>query len=201
MNNNFNEILEKSKKEVQEYSDNFHKEFQEFDKKLNDSRKLSISAISKLVFLSSSIVGFSVSLFSIPILQSRLDLDSLRFSWYFFVAVILLGFFIMIFEGRTGFAKTWKNFQVSSYPEKGRYNYSVKEKTIATLIAIATIFYPANLLFNRIYETEDERLFKTKINGLVIHKLASIENSLIFLENIVFILFICGIITLVLSFT
>ncbi len=200
MNNGFDEILEKSKKDMQDYSDKFHKEFQEFDKRLSDSRSLSVSAITRLVFLSSGIVGFSVSLFSISILQSRLDLDSLRFSWYFFIFVIILGFFILIFEGRLKFAKTWKNFQVSSYPDAGKYDYSFKEKITATLITIATIFYPANLLFNRVYKTDKERAFKTRINGLVVHKLASIENSLVFLENIIFVLFICGIFMLVMSF-
>lgn len=200
MSNKFDEILEKSKRDMKDYSDGWEKKFQEFDKKLDNSRNLSISAITKLVFLSASIVGFSVSLFSISIFQSRLNLDNLRFSWYFFVAVIVLGFFILIFEGRAKFAKTWKNFQVSSFPNAGKYDYSVKEKIVATFIAVVTIFYPANLFFNRVYKDEKERIYKTRINGFVVHKLASIENGMIFLENIIFILFICGIITLVMSF-
>ncbi|MDO8565665.1 MAG: hypothetical protein Q7S04_00575 [Candidatus Moranbacteria bacterium] len=201
MNNAFDEILEKSKRDMKEISDEFNVKFREFDTKLESSRKLSISAIYQIVILSSSIVGFSVSLFSIPVLQSRLNLDNLRFSWYFFMSVIMLGFFILIFEGRAKYAKTWKNFQVSRFPDAGDYNYTIKEKIIATSIVILTIFYPANLIFNRVYKEESEKAFKQRINGFVVHKLASIENALIFLENILFILFICGLIILVSSFS
>lgn len=97
MNNNFDEVIENSKKEMKNYSNKIKEEFKEFDDRLNHSRKLSISAISKLILLSSSIVGFSVSLFSIPAFQSRLDLGNLRFAWYFFIAVIVLGFFYFNF--------------------------------------------------------------------------------------------------------
>jgi len=200
MSSNLDEIVEKSKREMKELSDKFKRDFDEFDGRLDNSRKLSISAISRLVFLSSGIVGFSVSLFSVQTIQSRLDLEALRFSWYFFVFVIIGGFFILIFEGRFRFAKAWKNFQVSSYPNAGNYDYSFREKFFATLILIISVFYPANLLFNRVYNSEEERVFKTRVNGLVVHKLASIENSLIFFENIIFISFICGILTLIGSF-
>lgn len=200
MDNSSDEILEKSKRAMQEISDKLKREFDEFDERLSDSRKLSITAISRLVFLSSGIVGFSVSLFSIQALQSRLDLDTLRYSWYFFVASIIGGFFILIFEGRFRFAKTWKSFQVSNYPEAGNYDYSLREKIFAMFILIISVFYPANLLFNRVYKDENERKFKTRVNGLVVHKLASIENALMFLENIIFVSFICGILMLVWSF-
>lgn len=175
-------------------------EFREFNNKLQFSRNLSTKAIYQIVFLSSTIVGFSVSLFSIPVLQSRLNINSIKYSWWFFIGVIITGFFILIFEGRINYAKTWKNFQTSKFPDAGHYNYSIKEKVAASLITICTIFYPANLIFNRIRKNEEEKNFKDRVNGLVVHKLASIENSLIFLENVLFILFICGLVLLVLSF-
>jgi hypothetical protein len=171
-----------------------------WDQKLDEARKISIAAISRLIILSSSIVGFSVSLFSINSLQSQLDIDSLRFSWHLFMLTIITGFFILIFDGRMRYAKEWKNFQPSIFPEPGNFNYSLKEKFFATIIMLVSVFYPANLLFNRICRSEDEKKFKERVNGLVIHKLASMENALIFLENIVFVLFICGLMIMVSSF-
>ena len=172
-------------------------EFKEFDKRINVSRRMSRTTIFRIIILSASIVGFSVSLFSVPALQSDLDFVNLRYSWYFFLGVVILGFFILMFEGRIQYAKTWKNFQVSNIPDK--YDYSLKEKIFASLITITSLFYPANLFFNRIYENEKEKLFKERVNGLVVQKLADIEHQLIFLENVMFILFICGLISLILS--
>jgi len=175
----------------------FEKQFKEFDRKIEVSRRISRDAIFRIVILSASIVGFSVSLFSIPSLQSSLNFDRLQYSWYFFLGVIILGFFILIFEGRVKYGNQWKGFQISEYPRK--YDYNWKEKVCATFITTVTLFYPANLIFNRVYEEQEEKLFKERVNGLVVHKLAVTEHHLIFLENIVFLLFICGLILLVLA--
>lgn len=172
--------------------------FDEFNKNIESSRQISRFALFRLIFLSASIIGFSVSLFSIPALQSSLDINILRYSWYLFVGVIILGFFILMWEGRIKYGKTWKGFQVSQIPDT--YDYSFKEKLYAFLVVVISLFYPANLLFNKICKEESEKKFKERVNGLVVHKLAEIEHLLIFFENIVFILFICGIILLVLSF-
>jgi len=171
--------------------------FKEFDKKIIDSRKISREAIFRIIILSASIVGFSVSLFSIPAIQFGLDFESLKYSWFFFLGVIILGFFILMFEGRVKYGKTWKGFQVSKIPQE--YDYSLKEKICASLITIISLIYPANLFFNRIYKNKKEELFKSRVNGLVVQKLANIEHQLIFLENIVFILFICGLVLLLSS--
>ena len=183
---------------ISDFMEEWKGKFDEFDKKIELSRRISRSALFRLIFLSASVVGFSVSLFSIPALQSSLDMKILRYSWYLFVGVIILGFFILIWEGRIKYGKTWKGFQVSQFPDTP--NYSFKEKFYAFLIVIISLFYPANLLFNRIYKDEAEKKFKERVNGLVVQKLAEIEHLLIFFENIVFILFTCGIILLVLSF-
>lgn len=172
-------------------------QFEEFDNSINTSRKISRDAIYRIIILSASIVGFSVSLFSIPALQSNLDFNKLRYSWYFFLGVIISGFFILMFEGRIKYGTTWKGFQTSKYPDE--YDYTLKEKIYASLIIMASLFYPANLLFNKIYKNEVEKLFKARVNGLVVHKLATIEHHLIFLENIVFALFVVGLVLLIIS--
>lgn len=184
---------------LSEFTKEWKEKLREFDENLSFAREISRAAIFKLIILSASIVGFSTSIFSIPILQSKLNLEMLRYSWYCFVALIIIGFFILMFEGRVKYGKTWKHSQVSQYPEK--YDYSWREKTYAFLITVLTLFYPANLLFNKIYTDEQEKKFKNRVNGLVIQKLAKLEHDLIFLENIIFILFVCGLVLLILSFT
>jgi uncharacterized membrane protein len=172
----------------------------EFGKNLDASRSVSRTAIYQIVLLSAGIVGFSVSLFSIPTLQSGLDLYNLKLSWYFFTATIILGFFVLLFEGRIEFAIVWKNFQPSQLPNPGEYSYSLREKLVALFIVLTSVFNPSNLVFNRVYETEDEKKYKERINGLVVHRLAIMKNELVYIENIVFVTFVCGITLLVLSF-
>lgn len=184
--------------ELDKCSQDLKERFSAFDANLSLAREISRSAIYQMIILSASIVGFSVSLFSIPVLQSRLDVINLHYSWYFFLAAIILGFFILMFEGRIKYAITWKGFQVSQHPST--YDYSMKERVCAFFIIMASLFYPANLSFNGIYKMAKEKEFKERVNGLVVHSLAGIGHSLIFLENIFFILFICGLIVLVLSF-
>ena len=176
----------------------FSEELEKFEKNINTSREISRSAIFRIVILSASIIGFSVSLFSVPILQSNLDINSLQYSWYFFLGVIILGFFILMFEGRIKYCKTWKGCQESEYPNKD--DYSSKEKIYAFLITIISLLYPVNLFFNRIDKKENKE-FKTRVNGLVMQKIADIEQYLIFLENIIFIFFVSGLVLLILSFS
>lgn len=184
--------------ELEKFNRELKEKFIEFDRDLSFAREISRSAIYRIIILSASIVGFSISLFSIPLFQSSLILSTLQYSWYFLLAVVILGFFILMFEGRVKYAKAWKAFQVSQFLKEDEY--TIREKICASLITIVSLFYPANLLFNRIYKIEEEKRFKERVNGLVVQKLAGIEHSLIFLENIFIILFICGLVLLVFSF-
>lgn len=175
------------------------KEIERFDKNIKASRQISRNAIYRIVLLSSAIVGFSVSLFSIPSLQQNLDLNSVKLSWYSFLVVIVLGSLILLFEGRIRYAITWKGNQISSWVDSLK-EYSFKEQALAYLIVLLTIFYPANLVFNRVYQDGKEVLFKQRVNGLVVHRLARLGHGLVILENIVFIFFVVGLVLLVGSF-
>jgi len=174
--------------------------FKELDKKLNTSRKSSRSTIYKIIILSSGIIGFSVSLFSVPILQSNLNIEKLSFSWYFFLSTIILGFFLLLIEPRINYAKAWKSVQPQKFPENSKFDFSIKEMFIALCIILISLFHPSNLIYNRVYETEQEKTFKEKINFLVVHWLARIGSSLLILENLIFIIFTTGLFFLILSF-
>lgn len=170
-----------------------------FDKEVKASRQISRNAIYRIVLLSSAIVGFSVSLFSIPSLQEGLNLCAVKYSWYSFIVVIILGSLIMLAEGRIRHGKTWKGIQSSQWVN-ALSDYSFKEKFLAFLIVGLTIFHPANLVFNKVYQEETEKLFKQRVNGLVIHRLARLSQSLALLENVIFIFFILGLVLMVKSF-
>lgn len=175
--------------------DSIGDKFQKFNQEIKSARSVSRDALYRLILLSAGIVGFSVSLFSIPVLQTTLKFEIVRYSWYAFLGVIILGFFILIFEGRINYGKSWKSFQSMNIPEKD--DYSLKERFLASLVVLLTEIYPANLFFNRIYQSEKERMKRARINGLVVQYLAREEHNLIFLENLVFVLFILGLIFLV----
>ncbi|MEW6771915.1 MAG: hypothetical protein AB1330_11105, partial [Bacillota bacterium] len=76
-------------------------------------------------------------------------------------------------------------------------DYTYKERFFAFLITIFSLVYPANLVFNRIYEKEEEKEFKERVNGIVVNKLAAIEHGLLFMENVLFITFTAGLVLLV----
>lgn len=174
-------------------------QLKDFDRNIRAARQISRNTIYRLIILSAGIVGFSVSLFSIPFLQSNLNLLFLKYSWYFFLGVIITGSFILFLEGRIRYAKTWKNLQISQWVDKLK-DYSLKEKRYANLIVILTLLHPSNLIFNRIYVNTNEKNFKQRVNGLVVHKLARIECNLGILENFFFCFFIAALILLVMSF-
>lgn len=207
--NNFSEQLRKiredSQKQMDRILDNARRDeerrnqrFKDFDSKLHFARYISRDAITKIVLLSAGIVGFSVSLFSIPVIGTNLKLQYVRLSWYALVGVIVLGFLLLLLEGRIEHAVTWKNFQLSQYPEN--HKYSFKQKFFANLLFIITIAYPKNLLFNRPYSHEGEKKFKETTNSLLVHYLARSRGFLDVLENIIILLFIAALILLIISF-
>src|SRR3989344_1184332 len=120
--------FEKEQARVEKATESYHK-------KLVSARGISRGAIYKIVILSASIVGFSASLFSIPLLRSTLNLTVLRYSWYSFLGVIILGMFILLFEGRISYGVTWKSWRINRLLSNPK-DYSLKEKLLAILIVV-----------------------------------------------------------------
>jgi len=170
-----------------------------FDKNIRSAKQISRNTIYRVVLLSSGIIGFSVSFFSIPILQSALNVSRLRFSWYFFLSAIIIGITILFLAGRFRSALTWKTHQLSQWLEKYD-DYTKFEKIQARFIALLSLIYPYNLVFNKSYNAEGSK-HEQRVNGLVVHFLARGEQGLIsILENIFLVCFILGLVFLVFSF-
>lgn len=172
---------------------------EKYDKNIKAARQISRNAIYRIVLLASGIVGFSVTLFSIPAFQQNLTLSSIQYSWYFFLATIITGSLLLLGEGRIRYAKTWKVRQTSSWTQSMN-EYTASEHVLAALIVLYSILYPANLTFNKMKAAEHRLRLQSKVNGLVVHRLARLEHALVVLENISFICFVIGLILLVHSF-
>lgn len=178
---------------------NWQERHMRFDLHMNSARDLSRNALKSLIAFSASVIGFSVSLFSISSIRPTLNLTLVRLSWWLFLIVIMLSFFVLIAEGRVKLGKAWKGFQISNY--RTRMNdYSRKEKLFAWIITLVTLFDPVNLLFNKNYLREEETKRKSFINGLVVHRLARVERLLFFFENAIFFIFVVALLLLVASF-
>jgi len=178
----------------------FKKEQSTFDQNIKAARQISRNTVYRLILLSASIIGFSVSFFSIPFLQSSLEIERLKLSWYAFLVVIVIGVLILFLSGRIRYGKTWKSYNVSQQTEKYK-DYTLKEKYHAWLIVLWTLIHPANLVFNKPTSIEERKNFQEKVNGLVVHYLARLEHGLLsFLENVFLVLFVISLIILVTSF-
>lgn len=171
----------------------------EFDRAMKAARQISRNTIYRVVLLSSGIVGFSVSLFSISALQQSLDLKTIQYSWYLFLTVIILGVFILLAEGRIRFALTWKSHQVSQWTDSLK-DYSAKEQILAWAVVVWSLVYPSNLTFNKIKTDQERQKFEQRVNGLVVHRLARLGLSLAILENLFFVVFVMALIILVGAF-
>lgn len=175
------------------------KEMEKFDKDIKASRQISRNAIYRVVLLASAIVGFSVSLFSIPSLQQNLNLVFVQLSWYSFLIVIIFGSLAMLFEGRVRYGIAWKVSQTSQWVDSLE-EYTRTEQISAFLITCWTFIYPANLTFNKVCQDEKKASFQQRVNGLVVHRLARLGHSIVLLENVTFIFFVIGLVLLIKSF-
>ncbi len=171
----------------------------ELENNLRAARQISRNTIYRIVLLSAGIVGFSVSLFSIPALQQSLDLNIIKYSWYAFLVVIIFGILTLLAEGRIRFATAWKSNQISLWVDK-LSDYSARHQVYATLIVAWSLFYPANLTFNKIKAEQERAKFEQTVNGLVVHRLARLGLALAVVENFIFAAFVIGLVLLVLSF-
>jgi len=161
-------------------------EMEQFEKNIKAARQISRNAVYRIVLLSSAIVGFSVSIFSIPSLQENINLFLVRWSWYAFLVVIIFGAFSLLFEGRIRYAATWKGRQTSIWADSLK-DYTGYENFLAYLIVLVTLLYPANLIFNKVQADKEKAAFQQKVNGLVVHRLARLVHSIVVLETLVFV--------------
>lgn len=75
---------------------------------LSLSRDISRRAILTIITLSSTIIGATFTLYSIPNLQERFNINAIIQSWVVFVVTIALGLLYLIIDGRLLYFETWE---------------------------------------------------------------------------------------------
>lgn len=182
--------------------ENFEKKqeqkFKEFDENLNQARLVSRDLIYKIIIICSSIIGFSLTLMSLPDLELKSDVHLLQISWYLFLSTISLGFLSIFIEARLHYALKWRAIQVQDYDEK--YTYPLGDKFKVFFIGIFSLVFPRNLIFCRIYKTKKEKTYYALLNAKVIVLLAELEKITFNIENLFVFLFISALFVFIKSF-
>ena len=176
----------------------FKEQMAEFDKNLADARIISRDVIYKIILLCSTIIGFSLTLLSIPQLGLNTHIDTLRTSWYLFLATIISGFLSLFLEGRLHYALKWRSIQVQDFDKD--YTYPVKDKLKVWFVCFYSLVFPRNLFFCRIYETPKKKKYNELLNAKVVLTLAELEKLTFLVENLFIILFIAGLLMFVGSY-
>ncbi len=175
----------------------FKEELKEHDESLEKARVLSRKIIVRMIILCSSAIAFSVSLFSIEALKPNIDITMLKYSWYIFLATMIIGFLQLFLEGRLNYVIPHRAFQPMGNIKE--YNLTALEfLRIIVVIAISSL-YPTNLLFCRIYKDENKKKKYENLNGFTVHYLARLKGLYFILEDIFIITFVTALILFILS--
>ncbi|PIP51624.1 hypothetical protein COY43_03045 [Candidatus Berkelbacteria bacterium CG_4_10_14_0_8_um_filter_35_9_33_8] len=183
---------------LQEMNEKIQSDLNKFDNDLMSARKISNDAIYKIIWFSASIIGFTITIISIPKIETTISLDALQISWFLFLAVIIIGLLIVTLEGRIEYAIYWKGFQLQNFDGTKGFT-KTKQLAVAFIISIITILYPRNLI-SKNYKIENKNKFYSQINRMVISQLNYIKNVIFILENILIIILLFGLFYLIKSY-
>lgn len=173
--------------------------FKKFDEGLTEARLVSRDVIYKIILICSSIVGFSITLMSVPYLELRTDVGLVGVSWYFFLFTIILGFLSIFLEGRLHYALKWRAFQVQDFDKNYKYPFSDKLKVWS--VCLYSLIFPRNLIFCRIYKSKEDNKYNYLLNAKAVQTLAELEKIPFILENLFILSFISALIIFVASYT
>lgn len=183
---------------LEKFQKKFKEEMQEFDSGLKESRILGRDVIHKIVILCSTIIGFSITLISLPQFETNLNIFSLRISWQLFLVTIVIGFLSLFIESRIHYVLKWRAIQIQDFDEK--YNYRLIDRIKVLATCLYTLFSPRNLIFCKIYKTQAEQKSNALLNGKVIQSLAEMEKLPLFLENLFILFFVVSLTIFVKSY-
>lgn len=159
----------------------------QYQQDLKHGRTVSTEAIYRIMLLSASTVGLSVTFFSIPAFQSVADIEKLKPSWVLLVMVIALGGLILLGEGRLKYLVTWQGD--SELLDVDEEKISLKNKSVGWFVAIIGLIHPVWFTRLKLFTThKDARHVRT----MMLFALGSLQHDLIFLEVVVYVLFVAA---------
>jgi hypothetical protein len=168
--------------------------YDQYQRDLKYGRTVSTEAIYRIMLLSASTVGLSVTFFSIPAFQGIVEIEKLKPSWVLLVVVIALGGLILLGEGRLKYLLTWQSDNTLASIDIEKISY--KNQLKGWLIAILGLVHPVWFTRVRFFATnKDER----DIKAMIMFALASCQHDIIFLEVVVYGLFVIALGCLVTS--
>lgn len=184
---------------LEKWQKEFKEKMAEFDKNLADARIIGRDVIYKIILLCSTIIGFSITLISIPQVNFNIDVITLRISWYLFLSTIIVGFLSVFFEGRLHYALKWRALQVQDFDKE--YTYPIKDKIKVWLVCLWSLIFPRNLIFCKIYNAPKEKKYHGLLNAKAVQTLAELEKLTFNIENLFIVLFITALIIFVKSYS
>jgi len=172
------------------------------DRDIDRIRVSARDAIHKITILSSGIVAFSVTLVSLDFLNTKIDLQTLYYSWLLFLLTIALGFLIL--EPRIEHAKRWRSFlsYSNASPEEMK-NVSFTQSVKVNLVLLKCLLRPENIYLDELPEPGDEKIRRERgiLSLVLVHRLAIFRQLILFwTENIFFVLFIASLTVFISSF-
>lgn len=176
----------------------FKEKFAEFDKDLANARIISRDVVYKIILLCSTIIGFSLTLISLPQVGIHTDIVTLRYSWYLLLATIVLGFLSIFVEGRLHYALKWRSFQVQDFDKE--YLYPPFDKIKVWAVCAYSLIFPRNLIFCRIYPDPKVKKQNELLNAKAVQMLAELEKLTFIFEDLFIVMFIGGLIVFVASY-
>ena len=172
----------------------FEQKMEKFDSDLESARNIARETMAKIVILSTSIVGFSVTLLSIEQLSLQISTRGLKLSWILFTATIALGLLIPFIESRAKYVIYWRGLQHQEWERKLTFWDKLK---ILVIILYSVLLAPRNLIYCKIYKDETIRNQNAHRNAQIIHWTNKVINLMLAAE-VAFILLFVGALTVLL---
>jgi hypothetical protein len=191
---------DKLRKEHSEQHDKFMLDFEQnmekFDRDLESARRIARDTMAKIVLLSTSIIGFTVTLLSIEQLSLSISTRGLKAAWLLLTVTIALGLLIPFFESRAKFTVYWRGLQQQDWDRVLTKWDNIK---IVMLICYSVLINPRNLIYCKAYKNEPIQEKNAHRNAQVINWVHKVLNLLLVGELLFILSFIGALVVLLYS--
>lgn len=196
----WDKLAEKHQREHEKFMSDFNEKMEKFDKNLEGSRMIARETMSRIVVLSTTIVGFSVTLLSLKGLSLRIDEHGLKLSWLLFTCTIALGLLLPYVESRAKYVIHWRGLQYQEWDKESLATLTFVDKIKVFMTAVFSVLVvPRSLIFCKIYKDEAVKKKNALYNALTIHWTNKVIDSVLFLELAFILIFVASLLVFLFS--
>lgn len=196
----WDKLAEKHQREHDKFMSDFNAKMEKFDNDLEGSRTVARETMSRIVVLSTTIVGFSVTLLSLKELNLRIDEHSLRIAWLLFTVTIALGLLLPYLESRAKYVIHWRGLQHQEWDADAFKSLNLWDKLKVIVVILFSVFIlPRSLIFCKVYTDEKIKKKMAIYNALSIHWTNKVIDSVFFLELVFILTFVSSILVFLFS--